>query len=94
MRPTRWRRSTRAVVGLVVLVLVAVVVAVAAVLTTGRNTDAQAAKPLPARPPRIPPSSRSPTPRPLPPTPDSPPRWLRHWPIRTSATWPGGSPTR
>ncbi|BBY19231.1 D-alanyl-D-alanine carboxypeptidase/D-alanyl-D-alanine endopeptidase [Mycolicibacterium litorale] len=48
MRPTRWRRSTRAVVGLVVLVLVAVVVAVAAVLTTGRNTDAQAAKPLPA----------------------------------------------
>jgi D-alanyl-D-alanine carboxypeptidase/D-alanyl-D-alanine-endopeptidase (penicillin-binding protein 4) len=45
MRPTRWRRSTHVLVGLAVLVVVAVVVAV---LTTGRNSDAQAAKPVPA----------------------------------------------
>lgn len=48
MRPTRWRRSTRVLVGLAIAVLIAVVVAVAAVLTSGRDTDAQAAKPVPA----------------------------------------------
>lgn len=48
MRPTRWRRSTHVLVSVAVLLLVAVVVAVAAMFTTGRNTDAEAAKPLPA----------------------------------------------
>jgi D-alanyl-D-alanine carboxypeptidase/D-alanyl-D-alanine-endopeptidase (penicillin-binding protein 4) len=47
MRPTRWRRSTHALIGVAVLVLVAAVVAVAAVLTTG-PTDAAAVKPTPA----------------------------------------------
>ncbi|TFV60051.1 D-alanyl-D-alanine carboxypeptidase/D-alanyl-D-alanine-endopeptidase [Mycobacterium sp. PS03-16] len=48
MRPTRWRRSTHVVIGVVVLLLAAVIVAVAAVVTTGRGGEAQAAKPLPA----------------------------------------------
>ena len=49
MRPTQWRRSTHAVIGVAVLLLVAAVVGVAAVLTTGNSTsDAQAVKPAPA----------------------------------------------
>lgn len=48
MRPTRWRQSTHALIGVAVLLLVAVVVAVAAVLTTGDSTDAAAVKPTPA----------------------------------------------
>lgn len=49
MRPTRWRRSTHVVIGVMVLLLAAVIVTVAAVVTTGRTGgEAQAAKPLPA----------------------------------------------
>lgn len=48
MRPTRWRRSTRVVVGAAVLLVVAVVVAVSVVLITGRSRDDVAIKPLPA----------------------------------------------
>ncbi len=48
MRPTQWRRSTHAVIGVVVLLLVAAVVAVAAVLTDGRSSDATAIAPAPA----------------------------------------------
>ncbi|WP_029369334.1 D-alanyl-D-alanine carboxypeptidase/D-alanyl-D-alanine endopeptidase [Mycobacterium sp. UM_WWY] len=47
MRPTRWRRSTHVVVGVVVLALVAAVVAVAAVLTGRQSSDAAATKPAP-----------------------------------------------
>jgi serine-type D-Ala-D-Ala carboxypeptidase/endopeptidase (penicillin-binding protein 4) len=48
MQPTRWRRSTRAVIGVAVLLLVAGMVSVVAVLTVGRDTtDAQAVKPAP-----------------------------------------------
>ena len=48
MRPTQWRRSTHAVIGVAVLLLVAAVVAVAAVLTDGRTSDATAMPPAPA----------------------------------------------
>lgn len=48
MRPTRWRRSTRVVVGAAVLLVVAVVVAVSVVLITGRSRDDVAIKPVPA----------------------------------------------
>ncbi len=48
MRPTQWRRSTHALVGVAVLVLVAAVVAAAAVLTTGDSTDAAVVIPTPA----------------------------------------------
>lgn len=48
MRPTRWRRSTRVVVGVAVLLVVAAVVAVSAVLVTRRSHDDVAIKPLPA----------------------------------------------
>ena len=48
MRPTQWRRSTHALIGVAVLLLVAAVVAVAAVFTSGHPTDAAAAKPTPA----------------------------------------------
>ena len=48
MRPTQWRRSTHAVIGLAVLLLVVAVVAVAAVLTNGRTSDATAMPPAPA----------------------------------------------
>ncbi|MCT7657967.1 D-alanyl-D-alanine carboxypeptidase/D-alanyl-D-alanine endopeptidase [Mycobacterium deserti] len=66
MRPTRWRRSTHAVVGVAVLLLVAVVVAVAAVLTTGHSTDATAVKPTPpaatAKPAVVPVAESAPKP--------------------------------
>ena len=48
MRPTQWRRSTHAVIGVAVLLLVGAVVAVAAVLTNGRTSDATAMPPAPA----------------------------------------------
>ena len=48
MRPTQWRRSTHALIGVAVLVLVAAVVAVAGVFTTGGSTEAAAVKPTPA----------------------------------------------
>ena len=48
MRPTQWRRSTHALIGVAVVLVVAAVVAVAAVLTAGRSTEAVAAKPTPA----------------------------------------------
>ena len=48
MRPTRWRRSTHALVGVAVLVLVAAVVAAAGVFTTGDSTDAAVVIPTPA----------------------------------------------
>jgi serine-type D-Ala-D-Ala carboxypeptidase/endopeptidase (penicillin-binding protein 4) len=68
MRPTRWRRSTHVLIGVVVLVLVAVVVAVAAVLTTGHSTDAAAVKPAPpaatAKPRIVPVADSAPKPTP------------------------------
>ena len=48
MRPTQWRRSTHALIGVAVVVLVAAVVAVAGVFTTGGSTEAAAVKPTPA----------------------------------------------
>jgi D-alanyl-D-alanine carboxypeptidase/D-alanyl-D-alanine-endopeptidase (penicillin-binding protein 4) len=51
MRPTQWRRSTHALIGVAVLLVVAAVVAVAALVTgssLGSSTDAAAAKPTPA----------------------------------------------
>ena len=48
MRPTQWRRSTHALVGVAVLVLVAAVVAAAGVFTTGDSTDAAVVIPTPA----------------------------------------------
>jgi D-alanyl-D-alanine carboxypeptidase/D-alanyl-D-alanine-endopeptidase (penicillin-binding protein 4) len=49
MRPTQWRRSTHAVIGVAVLLLVAAVVALAAVLSTPKSTsDAKAVKAPPA----------------------------------------------
>lgn len=66
MRPTRWRRSTRVVVGVAVLLVVAVVVAVSVVLVTGRSRDDVAIKPLPApataAPAVIPVADSAPTP--------------------------------
>ncbi len=68
MRPTRWRRSTHVVIGVAVLMLVAAVVAVAAVLTTGRSTEAAAAKPTPpaatANPGVVPVADSAPKPTP------------------------------
>jgi serine-type D-Ala-D-Ala carboxypeptidase/endopeptidase (penicillin-binding protein 4) len=68
MRPTRWRRSTHALIGVAVLVLVAVVVALAAVLTTGHSTDAAAVKPAPpaatAKPGIVPVADSAPKPTP------------------------------
>jgi serine-type D-Ala-D-Ala carboxypeptidase/endopeptidase (penicillin-binding protein 4) len=48
MRPTQWRRSTHALVGVAVLVLVAAVVAAAGVFTTRDSTDAAVVIPTPA----------------------------------------------
>jgi D-alanyl-D-alanine carboxypeptidase/D-alanyl-D-alanine-endopeptidase (penicillin-binding protein 4) len=48
MRPTRWRRSTHALIGVAVLAVVAAIVAVAALFNTGSSPDAAAAKPAPA----------------------------------------------
>lgn len=48
MRPTQWRRSTHALIGVAVLAIVAAVVAVAALFSTGSSPDAAAAKPTPA----------------------------------------------
>ena len=48
MRPTQWRRSTHAVIGVAVLLLVAAVVAAAAVLTNGRPRDTNAIPAAPA----------------------------------------------
>ena len=48
MRPTQWRRSTHALIGVAVLVLVAAVVAAAGVFATGDSTDAAAVIPTPA----------------------------------------------
>jgi serine-type D-Ala-D-Ala carboxypeptidase/endopeptidase (penicillin-binding protein 4) len=48
MRPTQWRRSTHALVGVAVLVLVAAVVAAAGVFTTRDSTDATVVIPTPA----------------------------------------------
>ena len=48
MRPTQWRRSTHALVGVAVLVLVAAVVAAAGVFATGDSTDAAVVIPTPA----------------------------------------------
>lgn len=47
MRPTRWRRSTHAVIGAAVLILVVAVVAVAAVIGTNRDAEAVV---IPAQP--------------------------------------------
>ncbi|EKF22087.1 D-alanyl-D-alanine carboxypeptidase/D-alanyl-D-alanine-endopeptidase [Mycolicibacterium hassiacum DSM 44199] len=67
MRPTRWRRSTHALIGVAVLVLVAAVVAVAAVVTGG-SPDAAAGKPLPApvtaKPAVVPVADTAPRPEP------------------------------
>ena len=48
MRPTQWRRSTHAVIGVAVLLLVAAVVGAAAVLTNGRPGDTNAIPAAPA----------------------------------------------
>ncbi|HET9565344.1 MAG TPA: D-alanyl-D-alanine carboxypeptidase/D-alanyl-D-alanine-endopeptidase [Mycobacterium sp.] len=48
MRPTQWRRSTHAVIGVAVLLLVAAVVGAAAVLTNGRPDDTNAIPAAPA----------------------------------------------
>ncbi|TRW80051.1 D-alanyl-D-alanine carboxypeptidase/D-alanyl-D-alanine-endopeptidase [Mycolicibacterium sp. 018/SC-01/001] len=48
MRPTRWRRSTYALVGLAVVVLVAVVVAAAALIAGRKTSEAVAVKAAPA----------------------------------------------
>ncbi len=48
MRPTQWRRSTHAVIGVAVLLLVAAVVGAAAVLTNGRPSDTIAIPAAPA----------------------------------------------
>jgi D-alanyl-D-alanine carboxypeptidase/D-alanyl-D-alanine-endopeptidase (penicillin-binding protein 4) len=48
MRPTQWRRSTHALIGVAVLLVVAAVVAVAAMMSAGSPPDAAAAKPIPA----------------------------------------------
>ena len=47
MRPTRWRRSTHVVIGVVVLVVVGAVVAVAALVSGGHTTSAGQALPAP-----------------------------------------------
>jgi len=48
MRPTRWGRSTHALIAVAVLVVVAAVVAASALLTDGGSPDASAVKPTPA----------------------------------------------
>ncbi len=48
MRPTQWRRSTHAVIGVAVVLVVAAVVAAAAVLTNGRPSDTIAIPAAPA----------------------------------------------
>ena len=68
MRPTRWRRSTHVMIGVVVLLAVAAVVAVAAVLSSGNSSDAQAVKPAPpaatAKPGVVPVADSAPKPTP------------------------------
>jgi serine-type D-Ala-D-Ala carboxypeptidase/endopeptidase (penicillin-binding protein 4) len=66
MRPTQWRRSTHALIGVAVLAVVAAIVLVAALFTSGSSPDAAAAKPTPApvtaRPGIVPVSDSAPTP--------------------------------
>ena len=68
MRPTRWRRSTHVVIGVVVLLAVAAVVAVAAVLSSKNSSDAQAVKSAPpaatAKPGVVPVAESAPKPTP------------------------------
>jgi serine-type D-Ala-D-Ala carboxypeptidase/endopeptidase (penicillin-binding protein 4) len=68
MRPTQWRRSTHALVGVAVLVLVAAVVAAAGVFTTRDSTDAAVVIPTPpgatANPGVVPVADSAPKPTP------------------------------
>jgi serine-type D-Ala-D-Ala carboxypeptidase/endopeptidase (penicillin-binding protein 4) len=68
MRPTQWRRSTHALVGVAVLVLVAAVVAAAGVFKTGDSTAAAVVIPTPAaataNPGVVPVAESAPKPRP------------------------------
>ena len=68
MRPTRWRRSTHVVIGVVVLIAVGAVVAVAALVSGGHTTSGAQAPPAPtpaaARPAVVPVADDAPVPTP------------------------------
>jgi D-alanyl-D-alanine carboxypeptidase/D-alanyl-D-alanine-endopeptidase (penicillin-binding protein 4) len=68
MRPTRWRRSTHVVIGVVVLIVVGVVVAAAALVSGGHTTSEAQAPPAPtpaaAKPAVVPVADDAPVPTP------------------------------
>ncbi|MCV7230505.1 D-alanyl-D-alanine carboxypeptidase/D-alanyl-D-alanine endopeptidase [Mycolicibacterium komossense] len=68
MRPTRWRRSTHIVIGVVVLIAVGAVIAVAALVTGGRTTSEAQSPPAPtpaaANPSVVPIGDEAPVPTP------------------------------